>query len=330
MDPLIKKVEDCLRKEKFISYGDSILVGVSGGPDSVGLLHVLKHLQNNFGFKLFVAHFNHNIRRGAKRDQMFVKKLSQELQLPFFTATRRKAKGQSVNEEALREARLNFLMHVAKKKNIGAIALAHTKDDLAETVLMRLLRGSGLQGLRGILSIKILYGKKFIRPLLGVDKKDIERYLRKNRISYRKDPTNTKNVYFRNRIRLMLLPLLEKNYNKNIKEILTRLSLHATTDYDFLDKETLRYLPKLIKYSSPKRISLKLNALRKLHPALVRMTCRKIIEQLKGDTKRLTINHGKQWENFLEDVDSPKELDLPRGLKIQKNKETISFSLRST
>ena len=183
--------KDILSANSF-DRGDTVIIGASGGPDSTALTHILHALQYEIGFHLHIAHYNHNLHRQSGRNQKFVEKLAEELNVPCTTQMwrhpHRRKKGSL--EDAARQRRLQFFSHLSKRIGARAVVLAHTKDDLAETVLMRILRGTGLQGLRGIAQQKELNGVRIFRPMLNTSKEEILSFLKKRKIPYRNDPTN--------------------------------------------------------------------------------------------------------------------------------------------
>ena len=325
----ISKVRHFVGTHRLFHRGDTIIVGVSGGPDSVALIHILNRLRFEMGLQLHMAHFNHHLRPSAGTDQKFVEQLARRLNVPLTVGhwPRPQSIRKGSLEERAREKRFDFLRRLALKINAQSIALAHTQNDLAETVLMRILRGAGLQGLRAILPARTIEGVEIIRPLLTVTRGDIENYLKKNKLSFRTDPTNRQTQYFRNKIRLKLLPLLEKEYNKNIRSVLANVSEIVTADYDFLEEEASRYFSRTAHYS-PRRKTIKFptTAFLKLHPAMKRMLLRMSIERLKGDTKRLTAYHFSEIEELLDCRPVQSVVHLPQELRIRKEKGCITVS----
>ncbi|MFS8542049.1 MAG: tRNA lysidine(34) synthetase TilS, partial [Tissierellales bacterium] len=186
-----EKVLDVIRKYNLIEDKDNILIGLSGGPDSMALLFVLLEIKEYIDFNIFIAHVNHGVRgKEALEDEKFVEELANRLNLPYFSKTVNmdeyaKIKKMS-SEEAGRELRYEFFREVLSKIGGGKIAVAHNKNDQAETLLMRILRGTGLEGLKGM-----EYKKgDIIRPLLGIERKEIENFLKERNIEYRIDRTN--------------------------------------------------------------------------------------------------------------------------------------------
>ena len=315
-----------------ISYGEKIIIGVSGGPDSTALLHVLNALRPQLGLQLHIVHVNHQLRRSSRRDEAFVIHLGRRLGIPcsvkrvHVTTSARK----SSLEEAAREKRLECLLTVAKQKRAKVIALGHTQDDLAETVLMRILRGTGLLGLQGILPVRQMRGIRIIRPFIQFSKKEILAYLAKSKIKFRIDPTNRKTFFFRNKIRWQLIPLLEKQYQSNLKGILANLAENSANDYNYLQKEGAQQLAKLISQKDKKQITLSLTALHRLHPALQRMVIRLAIQKLKGHLNQFSLTHMKEIETLINRRPAGSRVDLPHAVSARKQKSSLILERRNT
>ena len=326
---LVAKVKAFIHSQNLLSQNEAVLVGVSGGPDSAALISILHSLQYDFNLRLVVAHFNHRLRAESQRDEDFVKDLSQKLNLPFIRGEWKHSASLKKGslEDSAREERLRFLVKAARAKKAKTIALGHHRDDLAETVLMRILRGTGLQGLQAILPEREIKGFTFIRPLLGITRKEIESYLRKNKLRVRIDATNKKIDFFRNKIRLKLLPLLEKEYKNNIKEILANLSENTAVDYDYLRSQARALFGRLKKSPDPKTIKFNLKIFQKEHPALQRLLMRLSVEYLKGDTNRLTLRHWKEIEALLLCRPPGAVVHLPGNIYAQKTNRYLMIGL---
>ncbi|MFZ5803127.1 MAG: tRNA lysidine(34) synthetase TilS [Candidatus Omnitrophota bacterium] len=205
-----------------------IFVGCSGGPDSVALFHLLRSLQPSWGFRLGLLHFHHGLRKtAADRDACFVSALGRRFKVPVVIGkssirARARANRESI-EEAARYERYRFFLQAARKKRVRIIALGHQLEDQAETVLMRILKGTGLRGLAGIQYAMKMQRVLFVRPLLDFSREHILAYLRKNRIPFRTDRTNFSDRFLRNRLRQKVLPYLEKTVNPRVQEALARL-----------------------------------------------------------------------------------------------------------
>jgi len=218
-----------------ISRGEKVLVAVSGGADSVCLLHLFLEARRSLGLRLAVAHFDHGLRGASSRaDASFVRKLAARHRLAFYQgrSSGRGDGGEGLQEAARRE-RLDFLLRTARRRRCHRVALAHNAGDQAETMLMRFLAGAGPAGLGGIPPLS--HGETIIHPLLEITRADIESYLESRGISWRQDPSNEKPVYLRNRLRLKLLPQLARRYNPRIVAHLGELAALLRRDGELLD-----------------------------------------------------------------------------------------------
>lgn len=207
--------------------GERLLVACSGGADSVALFHQLREIVPSLKLKLHLLHFDHALRRGSTRDRKFVQTLARKFKTPFYGGKRllkEKSPAGLSPEEYARKARYEFFLKAAKKTGIKKIALGHQQDDQAETLLMRLIQGTGPRGLQGIRPVLKEKGVSFIRPLIYVERKEIRAYLQKNSFTYREDTTNRSKRFLRNRIRHELLPLIEKKFNPQLRPALARLA----------------------------------------------------------------------------------------------------------
>ena len=325
---LIQQVKKTILQQQLFRRGETILVGVSGGPDSVALLYILCQLRHELGFKILVAHINHQLRRSAETDQRFVERLGNSLHLPTFVrrVTIRKSRIQSSLEELSREKRLAVLVRLAQQKRADCIALAHHQDDLAETVLMRILRGTGLMGLQAILPQREILGMRIVRPLLETPRTEIMKFLKLNKISFRTDPTNRHTRFFRNKIRLQLLPLLEEKYQNNIKNNLANLSASVAEGYAYLHQQAQKIFLKIGKnISGNRQLSISVSVLTKMHPSLQRMVMRLAIARLRGDMKRLTLQHIREIEDMLKNRPLGSIVHLPSGLEVRMRKNNLMF-----
>lgn len=230
-----KKFLENLKQFNF-KKNTSILLAVSGGEDSVTMLDLFSKYKDMFDLNLFVCHFNHSLRKEADFDENFVKNLSIKYNLKFFSKKEDVEKFSYENkfstEEGARILRYKFFYEVIESENIDFLATAHNKDDLAETVIMRILRGTGINGLIGITKKR----NNIIRPLLDFSKAQIKNYVLENNLKFVQDNTNFLDVYKRNNIRLNLIPKLKKEFNPNVVDALCKLSTIAC-DYDNISKE---------------------------------------------------------------------------------------------
>ncbi|MFA6217165.1 MAG: tRNA lysidine(34) synthetase TilS [Candidatus Omnitrophota bacterium] len=319
----IDKVKNTIQQYALIAKKDKILIGVSGGPDSVALTYCLDALRKELGIELHIAHLDHMLRQDSSRDALFVKKLADSLSIPCSNEkiNVRKSPRKGSIEEIAREKRLGFLFKIANQTKSTKIALGHNLNDQAETVLMRIIRGTGLYGLSGILPKRTIAGHCIIRPLLGIQRKDIERFLKHKKISFCIDQTNASDVYFRNKLRNQLIPTLEKGYNVNIQELLSNLAENAGYDYDYLRQAALHIIKKMGK-------DIALEKFLKLHISMQRLLLRLKITQIIGDTRRINFTHILEIEDMIHNRPINSIVDLPKGISAVKLKKNLRFYLK--
>lgn len=252
------KVIETIKKYGLIQAKDKIVLAVSGGPDSITMLDILRQIQEEFDFEIVVAHINHMIRKEAIQDEEYVKKYCEKNSIEFFVkridvmsvANNRKIG----TEEAGRFVRYEFFDEILKQTESNKIAIAHNKNDKVETIIMHLLRGSGLSGLKGIEPIR----ENVIRPLIECERKEIEKYCDENRLEPRIDKTNFENDYTRNKIRNIVIPYIEKELNPNIIETIDRLSEVVKKEDRYLEKVALDVYDKILIKQEPGQIMLEL------------------------------------------------------------------------
>lgn len=236
---MIQKVISTIEKNLMLDKGDTVIVAVSGGPDSMCLLHLLNELSDQLELKLIVAHVNHCLRGlEADKDQEFVHDFCDDLKIECYSKRIDINKIAEINnvssETAGRDARYEYFNELKNKFKANKIALAHNANDQAETVLMRIIRGTGLEGLVGIKPVR---EDIFVRPLINITRNQIEEYCALNNIDPRLDKTNLESIYTRNKIRLELIPYIENNFNSDIVNGLIRLGDTAKKDNDFIQKQ---------------------------------------------------------------------------------------------
>ncbi len=310
-----------------------LVIGVSGGPDSLSLLYALHRLSHKLGLNLHVSHFNHGLRGPASdSDADFVRAQAESLGLPFSTAkenVKSRPGGHSRSlEEKAREARYNFLARVAQEQGAFGIAVAHTADDQAETVLLHLIRGTGLRGLVGMKPVSeatSVSGHTFslYRPLLEVIRAQTEAYCNTLHLEPRIDYTNLLPETLRNRIRLDLLPLL-REYNSRISDSLIRLAESAALDLSLIQSHVDEISAKLVERGESS-LSISRRDLSEIHPALRRRILSQALESLSGSPIDIEAVHVEALDSLLT-ADTGAKLNLPKGVHATLGYENLYLS----
>ncbi|HKD45209.1 MAG TPA: tRNA lysidine(34) synthetase TilS [Candidatus Angelobacter sp.] len=334
---MIDRVRTYILQQRLLQPGDRVAVAVSGGADSVSLLRVLLELRQELGIVLSAAHFHHGIRGAeADADQLFVSELAGRFELELHVgagdvpAHARRAK--SSVETAARELRHRWFAGVLAQGKADKIATAHTLDDQAETVLMRLLRGAGARGLAGIFPAQ--KEKRLVRPLLKVSRRDVEAYLSTIGQAWREDASNRDPSHTRNRIRHELLPLLERDYNPAIRHTLAELAEIARADAEYWDAQTATLLPRLLREGIPSRsgrtssgaasrtLALDLSAFQGLPLAFKRQLLHRLGAQL-GTT--LEFNHIEQLIELVHGKPRRRRVPLPGDTEAELSFRELRF-----
>jgi tRNA(Ile)-lysidine synthase len=322
MAGLAEDVRKTIYKNNMLQTGDKIVVGVSGGPDSLCLLHVLKDLCEDYGCSLYAAHLNHKFRgEAADADAVFVGEICREWGVPAFIETFDvpayiEESGLSP-EEAGREIRYKLFERVCLEVGGNKIAVAQNLNDHIETILMRFMRGSGIDGLKGIEAVR----GNIIRPLLEIERCRIEEYCSENGLTPRLDKTNLEPIYHRNKVRLELIPYIEKNFNPNIMMALNRFSIQVKDENDFLEAEAASEL-RAVAVNFDDRVVIDVPKLTVLHMALQRRIIRQCIEKLLNTLNGFEFKH---FEGVLKLAGKPTgaAMMLPYKLKAYRSYDKI-------
>jgi tRNA(Ile)-lysidine synthase len=322
LEELFQKVKKTIEKYFMLSGRERVLIALSGGPDSVCLLYILKNLNEGIRLDLHALYVNHGLRpEEAVREIEFCKNLCAMLNLPFLTKcidVKFYAKEKKLNiQEAARELRYRVFEETARELDAQKIALGHTADDQAETLLMRLLRGTGPAGLSGIPPVR----GKFIRPLIEAQRKEIEQYLGEERVDFIVDSSNLKRDYLRNEIRLSLMPRI-KEINPNIIDTLSRTASIFREEERYFEILVAKALMKLMSRKTNSRIELFLSPLAAMEKIILRRTLRKAI----GETTGLRGINFIHIEDIIELVRRGKAGDrlyLPHGIRAIKDYSTL-------
>ncbi len=349
MTDILKRVQRTIETYGLLAPGDGVVVGVSGGPDSVCLLHVLLRLREEYDLRLHVAHLNHGARGAeADADADFVAALAAEWGLPV-TIERQDIPALAIKqrmafEETARRARYTFLAQTAVKAGASKIAVGHNGDDQAETVLMHFLRGAGLAGLRGMLPLttftdlrgmkqeaggtrhdsRILPPASFIvRPLLEISRASIEAYCTRQNLAPRVDRSNLDTTYFRNRLRHELLPLLEK-YNPNVRDRLRHTASVVAADYELLTQLRERAWANVVREERETTIIFDQDVWRALPVALQRATLRRAAYRLRRTLRDVNFVHVEHARQVGLRGETGDQATLPMGLALTVSYDTLT------
>jgi len=318
------KVKKTIERYGMFSPGDRILVGVSGGPDSVCLLHILDRLRRGMGLSLHIVHINHGIRkRESKREEKFVDTLAHRMGVPITVKpvdvpSYAKKKRLTI-EEAARDMRYKIFEGLARKLNAKKVALGHTASDQVETVLMHFLRGSGPRGLSGISPVRKLGSVSIVRPLIEVNREEILGYLKENNLTFSIDSSNRRIEYFRNRIRLRLLPHLRENYNKDIDGALLRLSEILKEENAYWERLVERAFGKVVSFQ-PGKILIDLRRFLRYNVVIQR----RVLYRLFGGI--VSLGQIEAIRNLAQKSARGKRVSLGKRFSVKKEGDFLVFS----
>lgn len=334
-DLCLNKVRAAIERHGMLKPGETVVVAVSGGPDSVALAHLLWRLQGCYALRLYLAHLNHRLRgEESERDARFVESLGRRLDLPVKVGVRdalayARAKGLSV-EAGAREVRYAFLREVAEEVGAERIALGHTADDQVETVLLRFLRGAGLRGLGGMHPVR---EGRYIRPLFYLWRSEIEEYCRRWELNPVLDSSNLDPAFLRNRVRLKLLPLLEREYNSALRQRLWAISEVWREEDAFLEEITAWAIqeaslppPEWVRRWEPPPMAvrtLRLATVESWPMALRRRALRRVATELLPEGKELELSHVEAILTLLEGRGAGGRVSLPGGLRAERGYEEL-------
>jgi tRNA(Ile)-lysidine synthase len=322
-------VQQAISKHSMLSAGEHVLVALSGGADSVCLLLALHKLAAALNLKLSAAYIDHGFRPDEIPAEIeFCEKLCEKLAVPFFVrkidpAAFAKQEGLG-KQEASRELRYKALIEIAAENGCNRIALAHNADDLAETILMHLVRGSGPLGLAGIPPVR----KPFIRPLLDIPRKDIEEFVRNEGTGFVTDSSNMTDDYLRNRIRHSVIPIL-KNINKDFIGTVSRNADILRQEERYLEIQVTKDLMKLISRKTDSRIELFLLPMEALDVAILRRVLRRAVSETRG-LRRLGLTNIEDLIKLVKSGRSGDRLYLPDSIRAIKSYSTLILTAEKT
>jgi len=319
---IIKKVKQTVEKYNMLSIGDHVLVGLSGGPDSVCLLQILNILKPAYKLKISAAYIDHGLRpEDVPKEIEFCRNLCNRLGISFYTQSinvKEFAKTEKVSiQEAARILRYGALEQISININAHKIALAHNADDQAETVIMRLLRGAGPAGLSGIPPVR----KKIVRPLIEVERAEIEKFLSEKNISYIIDPSNESLKYLRNRIRKTLMPVI-KSISPKATRIISKTADILREENDYINVAVTKALMRLMSRKTDKTVELFCNPMEVLNLVILRRSLRVAIDSVRG-LKGLTFDHIEDIIKLIKTGKPGDRIYLPKGIRAIKGYSTL-------
>ncbi len=295
----INTIKKYIEKFRLFQKGDRVLLGISGGIDSVVLLEVLCILKKEYNLSLFVSHYDHKIRKNSYKDALFVYKLCKERKIPFFytaSPVPAYAKKEKLSlEMAGRELRYKLWYNLARKYDFQKIALAHHLDDLAEEIFMKLIKGTGKRGLAGI---PVKREDLIVRPLLFITKEEIKKFALERGLNWREDETNQDLRFLRNKIRHILIPFLENNFSKKIKENIRKTALLIAEEEELIEELAKNKFEEIRFYLEGKLV-LKLHELKQVHPGLRRRIYFIAFKEAGIPLFRITYSHLESLENLI-------------------------------
>jgi len=327
---LVRRVSEAIRQYGLFSRGDAVVVGVSGGPDSLGLLLALSRLgaSEDLDLRLTVAHVDHGMRPSAKKEAEFVRQFAAGLALECRIGrydVPALAKREPSVEAVARRCRYEFFEKVAGEVGAASIALGHNADDQVETILMHIMRGTGLTGLEGMQRVRPLHSNsviRVVRPLLGIRRRDIEAFLTAEGVAWCVDETNLGDDYVRSRVRNELLPLLRSRYNANVGSALLNLSELAAQANELVQELAEEAQSGLVRLEA-ERVLLDAEAVARLHPTVRGALLRRVLKRFKPPGSEIGLVHVRQLEDILESEGSSKTVPLPGGVLARKEYDEL-------
>lgn len=315
-----------IEKYNLINKNDKIILGVSGGPDSLFMLNILNNLKEKLQIELIVAHINHKIRKEADSEEQFVEKFCKKINVKFYSKRIEVEKYANNNkiglEEAGRKIRYEFFEEVLKQENANKIAVAHNKNDKVETIIMHILRGSGISGLQGI---NPQTNNKIIRPIIEIERKDIEKYCEEHNLEPRIDKSNFDNTYTRNKIRNVVIPYIKEEFNPNFIETMTRLSEVITAENTFLNDLTKKEYKNILMQEKDKEIILDLKKFNELDNIIKKRIILYTVANLRGGSQGIEKVHIEDIVKLCQKNVGNKFLVPNKGLKILVKDKKIFF-----
>ena len=327
---MLNKILNTINKYNLIQKGDKIVIGVSGGPDSMCLLDSLYCLREKLNIEIFVAHINHMIREEADEETEYVKDYCKNKNIKCYVKkvdVEKLAKEQKLGTEEMgRKIRYEFFNEIAQKESANKIATAHNLNDNVETVLMNILRGSGISGLKGIEIKRKGINIEYIRPIRECERQEIEKYCEKQSLNPKIDKTNFESIYNRNKIRNEIIPYLKKEFNPNVLEGINRLSDIARNEEEYFDKIIIEKYEELKIGENEKEVILDLKEFNNLEKVIKSRLILYTISRINGNVQGVGKIHIEDIIKLIENNIGNKYLTPNKNIKIFVKKGKIFFN----
>ncbi|MBN2516843.1 MAG: tRNA lysidine(34) synthetase TilS [Deltaproteobacteria bacterium] len=324
---MLQKVRQTIEKYKMLDAEDRVGVAVSGGPDSIALLRVMTNIAAEFRLSLVIIHVNHDLRgEESEREERFVRTLGESMKIPVaarkisIPAIRKREQG-SVENISRRE-RYGYFEEVKESYSLDKIALGHNQDDQAETVIMKFLRGSGLEGLRGILPVR---DGMYVRPLIEATREEILVFLREEGAQYMTDSSNVDDIYVRNRIRNRLIPALKEQYNPRLAENIARMADIIRLENDFIEQYVKDALLKLNIIYEGNKVGINIPDFKLLPPVIRLRIIKRLLQNRSSSKMKISYVHVKAVIGLIEGPRSNGLLDLPLGIMVRREYDNLTI-----
>ena len=323
----LKRIQKTIERYKMLAIGDKVIVGVSGGPDSMALLLALHEMKEDYLLSLWASHYNHKLReKESDQEAEFVKCQSERIGVPLLVedddGSLLRTRGNL--EEIARKKRYDFFQRKALELTAQKIALGHTATDQAETFFLWLFRGMGTKGLGGIPPVR---DTMIIRPLIETERKDIIRFLNEKCIPWKEDSTNKSDNFLRNRVRRILIPNLLEEFDPHLVKKITKTTEIFRDDNSLLDDLTLANFNKISIINNENKVLLDINRIKLLPISLKRRVIRYALKTIRGSLRRINFEHVERILKLMEGPLPHSQLSLPYGIEVYKEYESLEFSM---
>jgi len=323
------RLKEIISENNLLADCKKLLLAVSGGPDSLAMLDLFYRFKDEFDLEIAAAHLDHMFREESSSEADFVEAFAKEKGIKFFKKQLNLPeiikKNNLSAEAAARKERFKFFKEIIDEHNYDLLALAHHRDDQAETVLLNLFRGCGLKGLSGIQISAEFNGIQIIHPLLKFKKKEILNYCYQKNLQPRFDSSNQKNIYSRNIIRNEIFPVVEQKINSKAREVIARSSNLLEAENNFLEQLAAIEYKKIIKEENDKKIIIDFNKFKNIERVLQRRIYRMIYDQLNNNLDDLYLDHIFEIEKLIKNIKTGRGVDIASGIRVEISYSNLVF-----